>query len=405
MTRSGMDEHVHPGEPKLPRRDWILLPILGILTMLVLAASVEGIAIGMFPQLGVGPAGEDCMVFSDPATGSRGIPNCKIWEKIPEGELTQYRFNGDGFRADEEFGPKTPGTYRIVMVGESVALGMRVPREKTFGALIPQELSQETGRKVELFNESFPFTKPEAVAQHFNRALKFDPDMVLWAINSTDVHWHAGWDGRILSFSDGKDSFLVRAMRRVKGAFATQSPMDVARYLFRHTRTATLLQHFIYSSPSQTVRAALATGSDEYTSDQTLKMKEALKAFDQSVASIAAQAQSAGVPLVVVMLPNHAEAAMISMDDLPPGVDPYRLDQDARSIVTSHGGIYLDIFPDARAHPDLVRGFFNAEGHPNPLGHAIFAEMITHELTGGAVPALQVNAHARSQMELRSAGR
>jgi hypothetical protein len=89
MTRSGMDEHVHPGEPKLPRRDWILLPILGILTMLVLAASVEGIAIGMFPQLGVGPAGEDCMVFSDPAAGSRGIPNCKIWEKIPEGELTQ----------------------------------------------------------------------------------------------------------------------------------------------------------------------------------------------------------------------------------------------------------------------------------------------------------------------------
>ena len=87
-----------------------------------------------------------------------------------------------------ECGPKPPGTFRIVMIGTSFAIGMRVPREQTFAALLPVELSRRTGLKVQLYNEAIPFKLPDTIAAHFDEALEAKPDMILWALNSSDIH-------------------------------------------------------------------------------------------------------------------------------------------------------------------------------------------------------------------------
>ena len=79
-----------------------------------------------------------------------------IWEKIPEGKLTEYRFNSSGYRNNADFGPKSPGTYRIVMVGTSVAAGFRVPQGQTIGALLPAELSRRTGARSRSTMKPFP---------------------------------------------------------------------------------------------------------------------------------------------------------------------------------------------------------------------------------------------------------
>ena len=138
-------------EAKLRRRDWILLPMISLLTICCISVSTELIARSMFPAEGA--VGETCMIVNDPSIGSQGIPNCVCWEKVPEGELTEYRFNSSGYRNDVEFGPKPPGTYRIVVGGSSYALGYGVPIEKTFATLLPVKLSQITGRRIELYNE------------------------------------------------------------------------------------------------------------------------------------------------------------------------------------------------------------------------------------------------------------
>jgi hypothetical protein len=393
MTQPDTSATGNVKEAKLPRRDWILLPLIGLLTICLLAGSVELIAMWMFPQLGT--AGEDCMVY-DPSTGSRGIPNSVCWEKIPEGELTEYRFNSCGHRAGMECGPKPSGTYRIVMIGTSFTLGMRVPREKTFAALLPLELSRRTGLKVELYNEAMPEESPDILAHRFSEVLKAEPDMVLWALNQGDI----GSSKKGMNpppISDSKSRLLVRAWHRVKAAYAQDSFMDFIRYIFRHTRTATLLSHFLYSSNSQFVKASLM--SDDYQSEPSADRKKLLKEFDNDAASIEAQAINAGVPLVAVLLPNHAQAAMISMQELPAGVDPYWADEDVRSIITSHGGIYIDMFPDIRAIPNLQLGYFPVEGHPNALGHAIFTEALAQELTNGSVPALKVVAQPQAALE------
>src|SRR6202035_2849097 len=96
---------------------------------------------------------QKCMSFNDPTTGAHGLPNVVCREKLSEVKQTEYRFNSCGHRAGMECGPKPPGTYRIVMTGSSFGFGLGVEREETFAALLPRELSQQTGRKIELYNE------------------------------------------------------------------------------------------------------------------------------------------------------------------------------------------------------------------------------------------------------------
>jgi hypothetical protein len=395
MTLSETKENESPIPSQIPRRDWVLLPLLGVLTILFLAGAIELTAMQIFPQLGTGPAGEDCMVFNDPQTGVRGIPNCRVWEKIPESELFEYRFNSSGFRANEDFRPKPPGTFRIVMIGTSFTMGMRVPNEKTLAALLPLGLSRRTGLKVELYNEAMPQTTADSVASHFDKVRMVEPDLLLWVLSPGDVS--ATREVHLTPIPDSGSSYLVRAWHHLVAAYSVGSSMDVVRYAFRHTRTSTLISNLLYSDQSQYVRASLQLS--DYLAEPGAARKEQLKRFDAGAARLEAQAMNAGVPLVAVLLPDHAEAAMISMQEWPTGVDPYRLDRDLRSIVTSHGGTYIDIFPDIRNEPNLPLGYFSVDGHPNALGHAILSELLSQELTSGAIPALRANAQPHRGFE------
>jgi hypothetical protein len=114
--------------------------------------------------------------------------------------------------------------------------------------------------------------------------------------------------------------------------------------------------------------------------------------YDPYAADIEGRARAAGVPLVAVLVPERAQAAMISMGDWPVGYNPFRLGDEVRSIVASHGGIYIDILPGYRDIPNPERGYFPADGHPNAEGHRIISGLLAKALTSGAVPALQDGA-------------
>ncbi len=395
MTRPNASNPKNAPEAKLPRRDWILLPTISLLTISLLAGSVELITRRIYTRFGT--PGEACMVFTDPSTGARGIPDSVCREKIAEGEPMEYRFNSSGYRADEEFGPKQPGIYRIVLIGASSVLGMRVPREKTFAALLPLELARRIGIKVQLYNEAIPYRLPNTIALHFDEALKAKPDMVLWAVHVGDIQSQS----QVVMPAPYKaehHSLPVRAWLSVKETLVSKSFAVAMSEIFSHTRTATLLFQIMYGSPSQYVKSSLMeTGKVEYLrAEPDTEWQKRLDEFDSSAARIEAQAKDAGVPLVVVLLPNHAQTAMILRGEWPAGFDPYKLDEELRSIITSHGGTYIDIFPDIRTIPDADKGYFPVEGHPNNRGHAIFSELLTKELTSGAVPALSAANHPQA---------
>jgi len=345
----------------------------------------------------ISTVGENCLVVSDPSDGARGIPNCVIWEKIPEGKPTEYRFNSSGYRNNADFGPKSPGTYRIVMVGTSVAAGFRVPQGQTIAALLPAELSRRTGRKVEVYNEGLPQRTPRSISRIFNEALAANPDMILWIVSTLDIA-RSSYEARSVTPQDGTWNFI-------KTAFDTESFNASMATIFGHTKTATLLKEFLYESPSQYVRSSLM-GADYkkelLQSESSAEWNTELKEFDTSAASIAGQARKAGIPLVVVLVPDRTQAALISMTgEWPKGFDPYKVGNEVSSIIVSHGGTYIDILPQFRTVPNPQLGYFALDGHPNALGHALIARFLTNKLADAVIPPLSATAKPQAELQPR----
>jgi hypothetical protein len=388
MTESGTEGLE---EKKLPRRDWILLPALGLMTIVVLVCSAELIARQIFSESRT--VAEDCMVLNSSLKSLGGIPNSVCWEKIPEGELTEYRFNSSGYRSNTDFGPKLPGTFRIVLIGSSIALGDRVPIEETFASTLSPELSRLTGKKVEIVNVGMAGDAgyPSVVALRFNEALAAKPDLILRILTPWDIQ-------------NESVSMPISKGNTKPPAHESRVPKFISRVLDHQWRAAFMLRHLLYESQSQYVKSFLLGGDDTYSTgflkaEPNAKWKELLLRFDSDDAGVEERVKAAGVPLVAAFIPLRVQAAMISMGEWREEFDPFELDNRLRSIVTRHGGIYIDILSYFRKIPNPEQGYYPVEGHPNARGHALIARLLAKELTSGIVPALRVSTQAQAAQE------
>ncbi len=285
-----------------------------------------------------------------------------------------------------------------------------MPREETFAALLPIELSRTLKRRVELYNNAMEWRSPRVIALRFNEILAEKPDMILWALSP----WEIGNASFLLPDSATSKEIekhvrtsakpsgtLERAWLQMKTAFATKSFSNAVLNIWDKTRTAVLLKHFIYESPSQYMRFYLMTGETDSGGDEptaewqslraepSARWKEHLQEFSQYAKEIESKANAAGIPLVIVLLPIHPQAAMISMGEWPAGFDPYRLDKELRPIVENLGAIYIDILQDVRQAPNLKGSYFPVDGHLNTYGNLLVSRLLAKELTKGAVSGVR----------------
>ncbi len=383
---------------KFPLKDRVVLPLIGLLTISGLAVAIELIARRVYYRP---PATHGrCINYRDPATGLGVIPNT-VCRSYDEGKLVEYRFNNCGFRTDLSCTQKTPGAFRIVMLGSSTAMGLNVTQEKTFASLLPVELSQLTGRKVELYNEGLTSSHPELIARWFNQALEPKPDLLLWVITSYDVQVSGeAPEVEPEAQADAVAKTLFFLKNRPKG----ESLLSAMRTVWAaNARSAILIRHFLYTSQSQFLKSYLIGDpvSGYLRTEPTELWQKRLKLFDGYAASIGAQAKAAGIPLVVVQVPSRAQVIMNNSDDQTAGFDPYALDHEVRDIVTSHGGIYVDALPSFRSVYDVDQVFQRADEHPNEQGHRLLAKELSEQLTDGMIPELKAAPGTRTQVAQR----
>ena len=409
MTQSGLTEPGAAKESKLQRLDWLLLPAVSLLTICLMAVSAELLSRWFYPVTQVGF--QNCFATND-STGDAAVkPNSVCWEQIAESNLkAEYRFNSRGHRAGTELNPKPPGTYRIVLIGSSLTQGLFIPREKTFAALLPEELSMETGRKVEVYNEATggkfrggPYPT-ENSAQHFDQVLAAQPDLILWVITPTDI-MNSGSKENADSPDTGalqEDPQSVTGSakpgsfwNKVTASIASGTFSERVKSRWENTRTSLVLKHLLIASESQDeyIKSSLRNGDNAgfLKTDPDSKWRNQLQYFDAELAEIVGLAKNARVPLVAVLVPNRPQAAMLSNGNRPAGYDPFKLENEVRDSVVNHGGRFIDILGDYRRIPGPERNYFPVDGHPDADGHAIISRFLAKELTSGAVPELKAS--------------
>jgi hypothetical protein len=396
-------------EPQSRRRDWVLLPALGLLTICLMAVSAELLSRWFYPVTEVGF--QNCFAANDPTGDAAVKPNSVCWEQTAESTLkAEYRFNSRGHRAGTELNPKLPGIYRIVLIGSSITQGLFVPREKTFAALLPEELSVETGRKVEVYNEATggkfrggPYPTQNS-AQHFDQVLAAQPDLILWVITPTDI-MNAGTKENADSPDTGplrEDPRLATGSaksrsiwNKIRASIATGTFAERLKSRWEDTRTSIVLKHLLIAGESQDeyIKSYLRNGDNAsfLMTEPNSKWQTQLQYFDAELAEIAGLAKNAGVALVAVFVPNRPQAAMLSKGDWPAGYDPFKLKDEVRDNVVDHGGRFIDILGDYRRTPSPERDYFPVDGHPDADGQAIISRFLAKELTGGAVPELKAS--------------
>jgi hypothetical protein len=390
VTKSITEDFGTSRDSKLSRRDWILLPTLSLLTILIIVVSTETLARRTF---GVSKTSlESCLILDDATNGIRGIPNSVCSEKIPETQLVEYKFDCTGYRTGKECGPKPPRAYRIVLIGSSIAIGELVPIEKTFATLLPIELSRRVGREVELYNYAMAFGFPRNASLLFNDVLAAEPNLILWVVSSIDVKLAAFSHLEYLQNSNatkpGRIASLKNAIKDKIGGNPLAASVKALGYFLQK-----------YKSQGEYIRSYLAipdggegdwdAGPSALRSELSQQWKDRIQKFEGYAAEIIRRAKTVGVPIVVVMVPTRAQAAMISMDEWPKGFDPFTIDKELGLIVSRLGGTYIDILSDFRVTSNPEQHYYPIDGHPDADAHAIIAGFLAKKLTSGAVPELR----------------
>ncbi len=99
-----------------------------------------------------------------------------------------YRLNSRGFRDVEHRYQKDAQTYRVVVLGDSVAFGYKVPLEETFARQLAAQMNVPGERTVEVINLAIPGLNTYQEAHLLvEEGSKYQPDLLIVAYSLNDA--------------------------------------------------------------------------------------------------------------------------------------------------------------------------------------------------------------------------
>jgi hypothetical protein len=169
----------------IPRRDFIILPLISLLTVLLMTGVSEFVS----RRIWVEKLSDSC-IYQDPTRGEWRRPNCSTMMKNIEGPWIRYDTNDCGFRGTGACGIKPPGVLRVVIIGTSVAFGLYVPYEHYFANVAASQLRDLWGHPVEFQNMGdlgYDWSNEDIVQQQ-QQLLALKPDAVLYVLMPSDLN-------------------------------------------------------------------------------------------------------------------------------------------------------------------------------------------------------------------------
>jgi hypothetical protein len=344
------------------RRNFLLLPLVAIGTMLLLILSAEWAFRSAYPAV----LADSCIATPPSHPVPHGRPNCTSYLKASEGPWAAIHYNGCGYRTPEPCGPKPTGTLRVAVVGSSTGAGYAVPYGDTMSARTARALQKICHKPVEFQNLGVPGEQAGKLVGRVQEALRLEPDALLIVISPFDFELTADLKTDNLDDRTAKTS----PMRRLKASIASSRLLYMSSY-------------FVLRADGSYLPIYLRSGTnpDFMRTPMPARWLAALHAFDVAMIQVANLAHDHAVPVTLLFVPQRAEAVLASSATPNPGFDPAHLPAILRGIAVRNGVTFANMLYDIPARTPSASIFYAVNGHINGQGHAIASRTLLRQMT------------------------
>ncbi|MFQ5690914.1 MAG: SGNH/GDSL hydrolase family protein [Gemmatimonadota bacterium] len=285
-----------------------------------------------------------------------------------------WHSNGEGLRADHDYGPRRRGVHRILIVGDPFTVGDQVPLDSTYPGVIQRLMDERFGPgAVEVLNAGFPAygTVNEArFIRKFGPGLQ--PDLVVVGMTPNDLV--ENFDPlRVVA----RDGYLVRSRatpgqmvqwRARRRWYSLRGQID--RSLLKRKLSASTLLRRLERRPAIPHRQAFLRQPDaEALRRYHLMERYLLEARDA--------ARAIGARFALIAIPFR-----VQLGELPPDLDPNGFGKYWARVAGREGIPYLDLYPAFRDFGDPGTLYWVEDGHCTSAGYGLIGREAFRLLSG-----------------------
>lgn len=347
----------------------ILFRFIAVIIGFSVAYGLAEIAVRSISPQETGPA----RFAFDSELGDIPVPYQKGRRHYPGVYDFSYSNNSLGFRGSREFGPKKPGDFRLLLLGDSFTYGLGVNDDQTFAFHLEQYLRQPS-LAAEVINAGCPGKGTDYELKLFQTlGAKLQPDVTVlcffcndFADNARGEYYDLDADGQLRARS------LERNQRGIKSVLLNFPGYN---WLISWSQAANLVKqaavdYLVKTGKDQggaaTAASSLVVSYESGFDGSGCSNNRNRRLTEIYVDHLKKAVKQAGSILVVCYIPISSEVEtfrekqVLSRDELA-----------IREIIEIRGGTLRSLTPLLASAPEPVGELYYAEGHWTPRAHLL----------------------------------
>jgi len=305
-------------------------------------------------------------------------------------------YSSQGLR-DVEIGPKQPGEFRIVMLGDSYTAGQTMLLEQTIPKQAEAKLRERLPGLVTVINAGVAGYGPWQERGFLNDvAFPLEPDLVIQQIlPSNDIDntlcrvgkfpeaYNSKWRSRYhyLQLRRAWQMQADRRLREVSRIYALISDASRRRYLIEALNQIRFVPRL--NVPELAPSAPRSELIEVNLRNWYPVLEEGWAMMQDDMRGIRDDCRDRGIDLMMYAVPIQQSARDSWWQMTTTGLDIYERDKDTRIIrefCNRENIPFIEILPALRNHPSIESLYYNPDGHFTPAGAALVANVIADHL-------------------------
>ncbi len=341
-----------------------LYRIIAVILGFLLAFGLAEVAVRLLSPQETGPP----RFAFDPELGEIPVPLQKARRTYPGVYAFTHTNNSQGFRDGREFGPKSPGDRRILLLGDSFTYGIGVNDDQTFAYHLEQYL-RERRLAAEVINTGNPGKGTDYELKLFQTVgVQLQPDVTVLCFFANDFQDNARGDYYAVDHGELRVKPLDRGRGGLK-SFLYNFPGY--NWLISWSQAANLVKQAAVNylvktqnSPGGPPAAASGLVVSYANKGQGFSDAANIKLTEIYVDHLRAAVKRAGSDLLVIYIPLAAEVENFRR------MQQISRDEEAiKKIIAARGGALQSLTPVLATGGEPLEELYYPEGHWTPRAH------------------------------------